>query len=71
MFHSCSDNCRVPNAVKGIVSRDGVSTETIGVKFRPKQPTAYVSYTWKVARTSEKRGESMKLYHFKSLQLGR
>jgi hypothetical protein len=26
---------------KGIVSRDGVSTETIGVKFRPKQYAAY------------------------------
>jgi hypothetical protein len=30
---------------KGIVSRDGVSTEIIGVQFRPKQPIAYLSYT--------------------------
>jgi hypothetical protein len=35
---------------KGIVSRDGVSTETIGVKFMPKQSAAYVSCMWKVAR---------------------
>jgi hypothetical protein len=30
---------------KGIVSRDGVSTETIGVQFRPKQYTPSMSYT--------------------------
>jgi hypothetical protein len=35
---------------KGIVSQDGVSTEIIGVQFRPKQPTVYLSYTQKVAR---------------------
>jgi hypothetical protein len=28
-------------AVKGIVSQDGVSTETIDVQFRPKQCAAY------------------------------
>jgi hypothetical protein len=35
---------------KGIVSRDGVSTDTIGVNFRPKQSAAYVSCTWRVPR---------------------
>jgi hypothetical protein len=30
--------------LKGIVSRDGVSTETICVQFRPKQPTAFRSH---------------------------
>jgi hypothetical protein len=34
---------------KGIVSRDGVSTETIVVQFRHKQNAAYMSYTWKGA----------------------
>jgi hypothetical protein len=28
--------------VKGIVSRGGVSTETIAAQFRPKQPAVYV-----------------------------
>jgi hypothetical protein len=28
--------------LKGIVSRDGLLTETIGVKFRPKQSAAYL-----------------------------
>jgi hypothetical protein len=41
---------------KGMVSRDGVSTETIGVKFRPKESTMYVcilhmeTWDWRVPR---------------------
>jgi hypothetical protein len=31
--------------VKGIVSLDGLLTETIGVQFGPKQSAAYMSYT--------------------------
>jgi hypothetical protein len=31
--------------IKGVVSRDSLSTETIGVWFRPKHSTAYLSYT--------------------------
>jgi hypothetical protein len=38
--------------IKGILSQDGLSTETIDVKFRPKQSAAYeyVSCTWIVSR---------------------
>jgi hypothetical protein len=36
--------------LKGIVSRDSVSTETTDVKFRPKDCSAYLFYTCKVAR---------------------
>jgi hypothetical protein len=36
--------------IKGIVSRDDTSAETIVEQLRPKQSAAYLSYTWKVAR---------------------
>jgi hypothetical protein len=36
--------------IKGIVSRDGVSTEAFGVEFRPKQFAASRFYSWKVVR---------------------
>jgi hypothetical protein len=40
--------------IKGILSQDGLSTETIDVKFRPKQSAANVSCTWIVSRQNNK-----------------
>jgi hypothetical protein len=42
--------CFFCTLVKGIVLREGLSTETIGVKFGPKQSAAYVSGTWRAAK---------------------
>jgi hypothetical protein len=37
-------------AIKGIVSRNSVSTDTIGPYFRPKEYATYQFYPWKFAR---------------------